>query len=75
ILPEYRPNAAPMLEPISTARLSTLLMGCHVNARNLVDHGFKQVIKLARTTTAHRLRYSSLDNAETFIDPILHDQG
>jgi len=75
ILPEYRSDAKPMLEPISTARLATLLMGCHVNARNLVDHGFKQILEIARTATAHRLRYCTLDNVEQFIEPILDDDG
>lgn len=75
ILPEYRPDAESMLEPLSTARLSTLLMGCHVNARNLIDHGFKQILEIARSTTAHRLRYSTLDDVEQFIEPILDDDG
>jgi len=73
ILPDYRPETGTMLEPISTARLSTLLMGCHVNARNLVDHGFKEILEIARTTTAHRLRYHSLHNVDQIIDSILHD--
>lgn len=74
ILPEYRTDADPMLETISTARLATILMGCHVNARNLVDHGFKQILELARAATAHRLRYSSLKSAEPFMDTILYGQ-
>ena len=73
ILPEYRPDTDPLLEPISTARLATLLMGCHVNARNLVDHGFKEILEIARTTTAHRLRYGSLRNAGQLVDSILYD--
>ena len=64
ILPSYQPDSPPQMEPISKARLCTLLMGCHVNARNLVDHGFKQVLDIARSTPAYRLSYTTLQDAE-----------
>ena len=64
ILPSYQPDSKPRLEPISKARLGTLLMGCHVNARNLADHGFKQILDIARTTPAYRLSYANLQDAE-----------
>ncbi len=64
ILPSYQPDSKPRLEPISKARLCTLLMGCHVNARNLVDHGFKQILDIARSTPAYCLSYANLQDAE-----------
>jgi len=47
-------------------------MGCHVNARNLVDHGFKKILDIARSTPAYRLRYGSFQDAEDFLNKILH---
>lgn len=64
ILPSYQPDSKPQLEPISKARLCTLLMGCHVNARNLPDHGFTQILDIARSTPAYRLNYANLQDAE-----------
>lgn len=72
VLPEYKPEAEPELQPISTARLTTLLMGCHVNARNLVDHGFKELIDIAGSTPAYRLSYDRLEAAEDLLERLLH---
>ncbi len=71
ILPDYDPESNPRLELISKARLGTLLMGCHVNARNLVDHGFKQILDIARSTPAYRLSYSNFQAAERLLDKFL----
>ena len=73
ILPDYRPDSDPELEPISSARLGALLMGCHVNARNLVDHGFRQVLDIARSSPGYRLSYHSLQDASRLLDNVLHD--
>lgn len=72
VLPEFKPEAGPDLEPISKARLTTLLMGCHVNARNLVDHGFKEIIDIAGSTPAYRLRYDKLEAAGDLLERLLH---
>ena len=72
VLPEYSPEAGPELEPISKARLATLLMGCHANARNLADHGFKKIIDIAGSTTAYRLRYDRLEAAEDLLKRLVH---
>lgn len=73
VLPSYQPNSKPQLEPISKARLCTLLMGCHVNARNLADHGFNQVLDVARSTPAYRLSYTTLHDAEYLMNNCLHN--
>lgn len=70
LFPDYQADLEPHLEPISTARATTLLMGCHVNARNLEQHGFKQMIKFAGKTTAFRLRYRSFQDAEACLADI-----
>ena len=64
LLPSYEPNSKSQLEPVSKARLCTLLMGCHANARNLENHGFKQVLNIARSMPAYRLSYTNLQDAE-----------
>ncbi len=50
----------------------TMLFRWRLNARNLADHGFKQIIELARATTACRSSCGSLQHAEQFFDTILH---
>jgi hypothetical protein len=71
ILPGWQAGASPDVETISTARLTTLLMGCHANARNLTDHGFKQILEIARRVRAYRLTYDDLQDAEMLIDQVL----
>lgn len=71
ILPDWQAGSDPGLETISTARLTTLLMGCHANARNLADHGFRQILEIARAADAYRLTYDILQDAEMLIDQIL----
>ena len=71
ILPDYRPDSTAALESLSRAQLATQLMGCHVNARNLADHGFKQVFDIARSTPAYRLTYNNLQDAEHLLNEFL----
>lgn len=71
LFPDYQAESSPRIEPISTARATTLLMGCHVNARNLEHHGFRQILKLASATSAYRLRYHTFQEAETCLADII----
>lgn len=71
VLPDFGADLEPQLEKTSKAQLTTLLMGCHVNARNLVEHGFRNIVEIARTTPAYRLRYRCFDDVEDMIDEIL----
>ena len=68
-----RPETAPHLEPISKARLTTLLMGCHVNARNLADHGFKEIIDMARSRPSYRLSHTGLEGAGELLIRLVHE--
>ncbi len=74
LVPDYRPGAPTMAQPISPARLTTILMGCHVNARNLNDHGFRQMVRFARSTPAYRLTYDSLDLALNQVEQLLAER-
>jgi len=70
LFPDFQPTAEPRLEPIGAARATTMLMGCLVNARNLEQHGFRQIIRLAESTTAFRLSYRSFEDAATCLSPL-----
>ena len=59
IFPVYQTDVPLQIEKISVARTSALLMTCNVNARNLADHGFQQLVQLARAIPAYRIVYSS----------------
>lgn len=64
VLPSFKQSIRPELEKISRARLITLLMGCHVNARNLADHGFKEITEIARSTPAYLFKYGCLEDVD-----------
>ena len=59
LLPRYLAGEALKIDKISAAQVCTLLMTCDVNARNLADHGFQQVVQIARSTPAYQITYSS----------------
>ena len=59
LFPTYQAGSPLQIEKISAARASALLMTCDVNARNLADHGFRQLVQLARSTPSYRIVYSS----------------
>ena len=68
LFPRYQADAALKIDKISPAQVSTLLMSCDVNARNLPDHGFAQVVRIARTTPAYQLCYSSFEGIRDALD-------
>ena len=57
LFPAYQFASPLRIEKISSAQACTFLMACDVNARNLMDHGFKQIVRLARSTPAYRVTY------------------
>jgi hypothetical protein len=59
LFPTYQAGSPLQIEKISPARTSALLMTCDVNARNLADHGFRQLVQLARSIPAYGIVYSS----------------
>lgn len=71
IFPEYTHGAALEIVPISRAQLCTLLMACHVNARNLENHGFHQVLNIARSTPAFRIKYDNFQGIMTKLDDLI----
>lgn len=64
LIPKYQADAVLKIEKISAAQVSTHLMACDVNGRNLEDHGFRQVVQIARSVPAYRMVYCSFQGVE-----------
>jgi hypothetical protein len=71
ILPRYVADGELELEPLTGAQAGLALMECLVNARNLSQHGFDQVARLARTAPAYRLRYARFEQVEARIATLI----
>ncbi len=72
LFPHYVPDAEPALEALSRAQAGLALMSCLVNARNLPDHGFHEIARMARLAPGYRLRYGSFLQIEDWLDSLLH---
>jgi len=71
LFPDYRPGASLVVERLSPARVGACLMACNVNGRNLADHGFGQLMAVARSAPAYRLVYGSFAGLEETIAALL----
>lgn len=58
VFPHYRPDCRLDVTRLSKARAGLALMECLINARNLPQYGFEEVVRLARAVPAYRLTYS-----------------
>lgn len=75
LFPAYEPGIEIAVERVSTAKTIALLMGCNVNGRNLVGHGFARVTRLAVATPAHRIAYSRFDDLAAILPQLLAESG
>ncbi len=73
LFPEYQSGVPLYAKKISGARASSMLMACNVNARNLVDHGFRQLAGMARSIPAWRITYSSFSEFNSVLLNLLAD--
>ncbi len=64
LIPQYLADTALQIEKLSAAQVTTQLMACDVNGRNLEGHGFRLVAQIARSTPAYRITYNSFDGVE-----------
>jgi hypothetical protein len=64
LLPAYRQGASFSIEQLPAAQVTMILMNCLANGRNLEDHGFGSIVRLARTMSAYRLTYGSFIDLE-----------
>ncbi len=62
---KYRKNGAFIFEHISASAAGIALMSNHVNARNLEDHGFPEMMALIRETPCYHLEYSGFTSLAT----------
>ena len=74
LFPEFRPDVRPRVERVSRAQAGGYLMACDVNGRNLADHGFKQLMGVARNAPAYRVVFSSFDGVWELIAPLLQEE-
>jgi hypothetical protein len=61
IFPSYQAGAASELQLLTRASTATTLTGLMINARNLPENGFPEVLRLARNIPAYRLVYSDFE--------------
>jgi hypothetical protein len=73
IIPKYKSGTEFKSEHLSPARSAFELAGCLTNARNLEQHGFPEILRLARALPAWRITYGSLVQLEEFFDQALYN--
>jgi hypothetical protein len=71
IFPRYAAGSELELRPLSQAQAGLALMECLVNARNLPDHGFSEIVRLARAAHAYQIRYSDFAQVGDLIEKLL----
>lgn len=69
LFPRFRSGAALKWSRLTSAQSGLRLMECLVNARNLPDHGFAQVVRLARMAPAYALEYGSFEQLAPLLEP------
>ena len=71
IFPEFIKDHPASLTRLSGARSCLRLMECFVNARNIQDHGFKELAELTRSTKSFELKYGSFADLPAILQPVL----
>lgn len=71
LFPAYRADTTLQVERMSRAQAGTYLMGCDVNGRNLADHGFRQLMEVAKSAPAYRVVFNSFAGLEHELDTLL----
>jgi hypothetical protein len=68
IFPRYQAGSHFVWQPLSKAQAGLALMKCLVNARNLPEHGFPQISRLAKTVPAYHMTYADFDQVEAQLE-------
>ena len=74
LFPMYGSGVDFTFQLLSKGQAGLELMKCLVNARNLPDHGFSEIARLARGAPAYRMIYSRFDQIENRIERILESR-
>lgn len=61
IFPVYESGVDLSYQPLAPAAVAMELMGSHINARNVDQHGFRFMADTARQIPAHRLHYGGFE--------------
>jgi hypothetical protein len=61
LFPQFKEGAGYCLSRVSQAEAGLKLMGSHINARNLKDHGFGALMALVRASPCYTLEYGGFD--------------
>jgi hypothetical protein len=70
IFPHYLPGGDLSWRPLSKAQAGLALMECLVNARNLPDYGFSEIVRLAKRAPAYHVRYAGFDQIKERIEAL-----
>jgi hypothetical protein len=73
VFPQYQAGAPLVLHPLSGAQAGKALLECLINARNLPDHGFFEVTRLAHHLRAYRLTYGHFNRLNQQLTDLLAD--
>ena len=71
LFPRYEAGATCRLQRLTGAQTGLALMECLVNARNLPEHGFPEVVRLARSAPGYVLRYRCFEEIEDDMGELL----
>ena len=71
IFPHYKPHSDFDLHRISKAEAGLVLMQCLVNARNLPEHGFPEIVRLVREIPTYQMTYSDFGPVKQALMPLL----
>ncbi|MCB9077506.1 MAG: hypothetical protein H6631_07940 [Anaerolineaceae bacterium] len=70
IFPQYCSDSNFEYQLLSKAQAGLALMQTLINARNLPEHGFQEVTRLARQVPAYTLKYSHFDHVAEYIKDV-----
>ncbi len=74
IFPHFQAEGQFSLQKLSKAQTGLALMKCLVNARNLPGHGFAEISRLARQTSAFKMSYSHFDQIGDTVEKLLTEE-
>ncbi len=72
LFPRYAAGSEFELKSLSKAQAGLALMECLVNARNLPEHGFREIARLARTAPAYKMSYAHFDQIGEQVEDLFH---
>jgi len=75
LFPRYAAESEFELKPLSKAQAGLALMECLVNARNLPEHGFREIARLARIAPAYKMSYAHFDQIGKQVEALFHSSS